>query len=235
MTLDTLLPLTILLVLLGLIILLMMWSKRGNKKYLSTKRIHWILGSYLTILLVATVIYVIIPKEDRVHSEHITKTNIPHLADLVYEGKSLDAAQMYMKNRWEFEYEQNQLEIFGHYEEYSDFNVLISIERKEEDDGIVEVAHYQTPIIMEGLDVTKFIDPIQFDLTSAGLEISGQKRIDVRLRTYRNDFSVRQFTGENWWQDLDYIFDREVLSLRIPKSMQVIDANGYFDIHYVQE
>lgn len=227
--------LLIFLIAIASIFLLVKWSKNGNRKYLYGKRIYWILGSYLIVLLVATGVYLIIPKQDRVYSEQMSQDNFPNLAELVYEGKSLDNVQMYIKNQWELPYEQNQLHIVGYHEDYADFNVLVSVERKAEDDGVVEATHYKTPIIVEGLDITEYMDPIQVELSGTTLEITGLERVDVKLSTYRNDFPIRQFTEENWWQDWEYAFDRQVLFLRIPKSMQIIDMNEYFDIYYVQE
>lgn len=235
MMLHIFLPLLILLVVVGSVFFLVKWSKSRNRKYEYAKRIHWMLGSYLIVLLIASGVYLTIPKQGHIHSEQTSQDNIPNLAALVYEGKSLDDAHMYIQRQWELPYEQNQLQIVGSYEDYVDFNVLISVERKSEDDGIIEVTHYRTPIIVEGMDVTEFMDPLQIDLLSTTLNITGLERVEVKLSSYRNDFPIRQFTEENWWWDWEYEFSRQVLLLRIPKSMQIIDVDEYFDIHYDQE
>lgn len=200
-----------------------------------TKRTYWMLGSYLIVLLIATGVYLILPKQDHVYSEQINQDEIPNLADFVYEGKSLGDVYMYVQNQWELPYDQTELQIVGQHNDYDEFNVLISVERKAEDDGIVEITHYKTPIIVEGLDITEYMDPIEVELSSTTLKLTGLERVDVKLSTYRNDFPVRQFTEENWWRDWEYAFGRQVLSLRIPHSLQINDVDESFDIHYVQE
>lgn len=200
-----------------------------------TKRTYWMLGSYLIVLLIATGVYLILPKQDHVYSEQINQDEIPNLADFVYEGKSLGDVYMYVQNQWELPYDQTELQIVGQHNDYDEFNVLISVERKAEDDGIVEITHYKTPIIVEGLDITEYMDPIEVELSSTTLKLTGLERVDVKLSTYRNDFPVRQFTEENWWRDWESAFGRQVLSLRIPHSLQINDVDESFDIHYVQE
>lgn len=224
------------LIILVMIVFVFLLAKRFNsrhKSYLNISRTYWMLGSYLVILLVATVVYFVLPKEDRVYSEHTSQDNIPNLVDYVYEGIPLDDA--YIQQKWELPYDQNELNIVGQYEDYVDFDILISVERKAEDDGIVEITHYKTPIFVEGLDVTEFMDPINVELSPSTLEVTGLERVDVELHTYRNDFPVRQFTEENWWVDWEHAFGRQVLSLRIPYNLQIIDQDEHFNIHYVQE
>src|SRR5690625_7759232 len=85
-----------------------------------------------------------------------------------------------------------------------DFDALISVQRKTEDDGIVEITHYKTPIIVEGMDITEFMDPVEVELSSTELEVIGLERVEIKLNAYRNDFPVRQFTEENWWLDMEH-------------------------------
>lgn len=235
MMLFDILPILIVFIVVALLFFLVMRSKSRNRKYMYTKRTYWMLGSYLMILLVVAGVYLTIPKQAHVHSEQIDQDNIPSLADLVYEGKSLADAHMYIQRQWELPYEQNQLQIAGSHQDYVDSNLLISVERKDENDGVIEVTHYETPVIVEGLDITEYMKTLQVDLLSTTLNIAGLERVEVKLDSFRNDFPLRQFLGENLWRDWDYVFGRQVLLLRIPKSLEIIGGDEYIDIHFVQE
>lgn len=193
------------------------------------------LGGYLVILLIATAVYLTIPKEEQVYSEQVIPDDPFFLVDLVYEGKPLDEAQMYIQKQWVLPYDHHELQIVLQNNDDIDFDALISVERKTEDDGIVEITHYKTPIIVEGLDITEFMDPVEVELSSTGLEVIGLERVEVRLNAYRNDFPIRQFTEESWWLDMEHASGRHVLSLRIPSSLQITHVDDNLEIHYVQE
>jgi len=199
------------------------------------KRTYWMLGGYLMILLIATVAYLSIPKEEQVYSEQVVPDNPFFLVDLVYGGKSLDEAEMYIQKQWKLPYDQHELQIVLQNNDDIDFDALISVERKVEDDGIVEITHYKTPIIVEGVDITEFMDPVEVELSSTGLEIIGLERVEIKLNAYRNDFPVRQFTEENWWLDMEHASGRHVLSLRIPSSLQITHVDDRLEIYDVQE
>ena len=226
------------LIVISIVALIFLFAKRTTsirRRLTYTKRTYWMLGGYLMILLIATVAYLSIPKEEQAYSEQAIPDDPFFLANLVQEGKLLDEAEMYIQKQWKLPYDHHELQIVRPNNDDMDFDALISVERKTEDDGIVEITHYKIPIIVEGMDITGFMDPVEVELSSTELEVIGLEHVEVELNTYRSDFPARQFTEESWWLDMEHASGRHVLSLRIPSSLQITHVDENIEVHYVQD
>src|SRR5690625_5946542 len=147
------------LIVLSLVAFIFLFAKRSNsvrRRLMYAKRTYWMLGGYLMILLIATVAYLSIPKEEQVYSEQVVPDNPFFLVDLVYGGKSLDEAEMYIQKQWKLPYDQHELQIVLQNNDDMDLNALFSVERKVEDEEIVEITHNKKPIIVKGVEITEF-------------------------------------------------------------------------------
>lgn len=223
-------PLFLIIIIIGSTTFFIKQSTKGKK---SGKRIYWVFGTYLTVLLISTVIYAFFPKQDQYNQGNIEQKNTINLAELVYKGKSLEEAHLYIKDQWEFDYDHHELQLKGEYDNYDHMNILINIDRKEENDGKIEVTYYETPNILEGVHISEYTDPVNVNLANSILYVQEMNHVDLHFNVYRNEFPIRQFFDEKWWIERQG-YHYQVLNVSIPKNVKITDVDEAFEVYEVQ-
>lgn len=221
---------------LAVISLLILLTRRSgsSRKFFYGKRIKKILLGYIALLFVSFGLYYLIPKANS-HGQHIDLDHIPVLYDYVYGDKELSDLDEYINNKWEFEYPDEQLHIDVQGSIYSD--VLIRIERKAENDGMIEVYDYRTPTIVdESIDVTKELSERKVNLANKTLSIHLPDYTEIQLTMYKTEFPIAQFSKKDWRMKTgggSVMISQQLLNIRIPKDLQV-SGEDYLDIHYAE-
>lgn len=222
-------------ILLGLIIIIgvALTIKMGNAKYNRSKRIYWILGGYVLLLLLSVGVYLFIPvQEEEVKPD---TEGVPSLYDIAYEGAPVDIASKYKVKQWEFDYENDQLSLSNRGDDQN--TIPVRVDRKE-NDGKIEATYYQTPTFRFGMDMTKYIHPVGVSMEADNLFVDLPDSTRLEFNGYKKEFPMKQFTEEgfwesdNWMEYGDRIYGEQFLYLRVPKNIK-INANG--DMNFTLE
>lgn len=225
------LPFVLMFLILGLLIFVARRRTTTTKPvFFYGNRIRLMLFGYVLVLLLSVGIYFLIPSSDGIYSEQVDE----HIPDLyLYASGELPISDIrtYLKEKKEFAFESDVLNIeaFG----FSD-ELLIRVEKSEELDGVVVASYYQTPTIVEGIDVSADIPPTQFNLSGESLEVFMQDHIDINVTAYKSEFPFIQFLNENGVNDYpgNVIFPQKILHLSVPMGVKVDGAeflNLFFD------
>ena len=131
---------------------------------------------------------------------------------------------------WEFEFTENELEIAGIYDDY---DLRIIVERKDTEDGTVEVINYETKTILNRIDVTEKIKKPEVDLVGNKLLFSNLGLNKIEMIKFNEEFILAQLGAEKIGQDRrdfrDTVIGWQVIYIRIPKDVEVIAKQPYVD------
>lgn len=145
--------------------------------------------------------------------------------EALHEGRieEYDAAEQ--TGSWRFDYSGEQLNMFTidgeHY-----FNSLIVVERKEVNDGIIEIASF-TPLLPRQMPLV--MKPPELTLENNNLIVTLPNQEHIIQVGFHHDFTVTQFTGNHTRNQNSGFFGylgRQVLHMRIPKDLVINETNG---------
>ncbi|MBZ5750787.1 hypothetical protein [Metabacillus rhizolycopersici] len=207
--------------------------KRGT--LLQKLNLKLVLGVYGALLLVAVVLFYLLPIEESLNKvvenqEELAKAErAGHLLiNAASEGKQIEKENIdgvLIKKQWDFPYEGKQLEITQVDEQYS--SAFILVERKDVEDNQVEVTQYYTRTIIENIELTDDIVPFTIELEEERLTISDTNMIDIHVGKFAKEFTISQFTSRNGidlFSDVNRIGGENVLYIRVPKNVEVEGA-----------
>ncbi|MBS4179028.1 hypothetical protein [Lederbergia citrea] len=214
-------------------ILIMQGVNSSNKRIKSKRLIKTILGCYLAILLLSIALYGLLPTKASqvvVVKEKEADQITDHLYTDIFNGKIQKVDLTFIKDKWTLDYKGEKLKIV---QTEGFFEGTIVVERKLENDGEIEGTYYASTIV-GGIDVTKEIEPVRVRLVGSKLELAGMpETVNLEYAISKKEFIVNQFTGESFVQsDSDAYRDFQVLYLRIPRNLDLIDEQD-MPIHYV--
>lgn len=164
------------------------------------KKLRWIFGGYIAILLVSLAVINILPEGDFL-KEETAKQNDQWMTDREYqdfynaagEGR-LDQIKSAHKNKeWSFEYTGEQLNIVTVTEQRENFDIRVVVKNKDIDDNIIEAASYVGKSIMNGIEYTDKIKPPEVVLEGNQLNIIKPGRLEIKLAGFYRDLTIRQF------------------------------------------
>lgn len=103
------------------------------------------------------------------------------------------------------------------------------IERKDSNDGKIEVRSYVTPHLVEHVDFSAKIRPPVISLEGNKLQIQPPARYTLDLKTFKDNFISAQFRGSSPAESFGNttVFGRQIIYLRIPAGMKVSSNQPY--------
>jgi len=206
------LPFLIWLIIIIGVILAITWLNRWNV----ARKGYWLLGGYVTILLISVVVYYFIPAEaNEVKSNSGNKFT---LSGVLYEGRTIDSVVKYLKKEWEFDYHETS--IYLDYE--GDLQDVLSIAVARTDEEKIKAAFYQTPFIVSGKDISEQINPMDVRLNKHELIIEASMT-ELEYTTFSKGFPVGQFTEkrDEWSSWVDLESGEQLLYLQIPRQVEI--------------
>lgn len=215
------------LLLVGLIIFIRYMGRKVHYK-----KIKWILGGYIAILLISIIVVHMLPGDDFLeevvgqNGEWVIDQEYQDFYNAVEEGRLDQIESMHKNKKWNFEYAGEQLEIVAM--DGENFGIRIIVKNKDIDDGIIEVAGYTGRSIINGIDCTDKIKPPEIILEGDQLKIIEPERQEIELAGFDRDFTIKQFLpgGYNYRGSLNIShMGPPVLYIRVPKNIQV---KGYY-------
>lgn len=212
------------LIMIGIVALLR--NKGITKWFFERKLLVWALMGYGTALLFSLVIfYAYVNPALHDGLEYKTKKDIVkaeravnNLYSLAYEG-NLDKAEegLYLDTKWSFSFKGDELKV--HTPNTNNVTMIIA-ERKQTNDGKIEVVNYKTRTIIGDVDFTEQTKVPTVELHENVLQVIPPEFVELSLGKFMNEFTIKQFTGEDFY-DVDRVLGRDLLFIRVPKDMQL--------------
>lgn len=214
----------------------------SGKKFITSSKVYYILGGYVALLLVSVVVFLVSPyPETSLLSEELDTGKTPILYgiqyDIIEDKIPIENFSAYKDKEWEFELTGKELMIQSNPNDTVELEIII--EKKKEADGRVEVASYNTPTMVENLDLSQFISSTDVVFQNRNtLEIIDPYD-EINVVKFSKEFIFNQFSKDNDNDEdrfSDYRTDlgERLLYIRIPKDVTV-DAYDYLNIEYISE
>ena len=207
------------------------------------KKIYWLTGAYILILLGALVLFFLAPngkstfqemsqeeinKADQVFNE-IFNTETP-------DKEKLDNLEgVYKKGELIFQYSENELEIAPIKKGMGIYNIFV--ERKETNDNTIQVLFYTTQTIINKYDVTEAMNPPRIYFTGKRLNIIAPEKTEIHVAMFNKEFTMVQFSDEKWfyYPHQRDIMGNDLIYIQIPKNVQILnDEQMGININYVR-
>ncbi|MFC0472549.1 hypothetical protein ACFFHM_19200 [Halalkalibacter kiskunsagensis] len=194
----------------------------------------WLLVGYLIVLIASFFIYQTIAIDKVANEPNLTHEEFDELYATFQEAArngTLDSLEeSFVVEDWRIEYEEPTIHLNTRNNNH--MGVSMFAERKETNDGEIEVYYYTSQSSVEGIDITEEISRINLEVEGETMMFMRPTPVDLRFAKFTKEFTITQFTGER--QTFDQHFTAmapEILYLKIPKDLEIVD---YADF-YIQE
>ncbi|MFE8702961.1 hypothetical protein ACFYKX_20340 [Cytobacillus sp. FJAT-54145] len=209
-------------------IIALLRNKGITRWFFERKLLVWGLIGYGAVLLFSFVIfyaYVNPTLNEHSEEEYKTKKDILKaqkaantLYSFAYEGNIDKLAEgLYLETEWSFSYNGDQLKV--HTPNTHNVSMIIT-ERKETNDGKIEVVNYKSRTIIGDVDFTEKTKVPTVELHENILQVIPPEFVELNLGKFTNEFTTKQFTGENFY-DVARVLGRDILYIRVPKDIQL--------------
>ncbi|GIN71960.1 hypothetical protein J14TS2_24350 [Bacillus sp. J14TS2] len=188
---------------------------------------------YATALILSPIIYEFLPKTSeeipRVQDKNLDQKTM-ELEQAIYDGRLADINPEYIRETWQQPYEGNELNLQQTVEE----TVPIVIERKQENDGMIE-GKYIASVIYQALDFSDKIRSIEFNLSDDTLNLEEVGEFfEFKGITVERDLVLSQFTESRNIFTEGTIRQVRFIYLQIPKDLQ-LQVNADLSFNYTGE
>lgn len=210
-----------------------------RKRWISSRKMHYLLAGYIVILIISAVVYFLLPKEEIAANKETLKSmdevlkESDNVNSFAYQGDFKKIDDKYVKERISFPYEEDTLEIDQSAALSGQW--LIVVEKKESDDNLIDIAYYEAPSRMNGVDVSEYFGEVDIQIESNRLLLSEDSVQELSFSQFTKPFLLSQFSDEkDTGMNFDYYWGSRILHLSIPQRLEII--NDYNDvIHYLDE
>lgn len=203
-------------------------------KYFNRKGVKWTFIGYVAILILSVAFNelfltdkttgetISVKERDLIGQKLVTKA---------INGNLSKEESQYIAKKWSFPYKGKKLYIKSTDEEYH--QGLIIVEKKTVNDGKIDAFFYQTPTGMGKVNLTEKIKPVSMKLSGNRLSLTEPNNIKFSLSKSKSEFTITQFTGEDWTNQSpsSYLGER-LLYIRIPSDLELVDESNLY-LQYV--
>jgi hypothetical protein len=221
-------PLFLWLLLIALVCLAVYVARRADT-YIGRVKLGWILAGYFAVLLCSPVVLWLLPPDRLSHpvdaaalrkAEAVARDLFP--AAMAGRPQSVDGVRKL--GEWQFSLAGDSLRITGS-RSYPSLNVLV--ERKDENDGIIEATHYFSGTILGMIDVSAQVRPVEVALTENTLMITEPEQYKIELIRFWQDSMAAQILGDSAARRqlrFNIIGGNQLLYLRVPQGVQIEES-----------
>ena len=209
--------------------------------FVTWRRSFIVAGIYLGILILIVPILYMLPNEglnelgeNRNQAETISQNTINDLLNHIPLKGDLDKqAGLYRNSNNTFKVDTKKLGFNGS----ANANYQIFVERKDVDDGEIEISTYTATHTVGNADFTKLILPpvISYKNGMLSMKSANQQRLD--FKQFNSDFTIAQFKNQTWGIGSDvssgFGFGWKMIYIRVPKSLE-IDKENFNDRIQIQ-
>lgn len=200
-------------------------SINKRKKFVTVKITHWLLLIYAGVLFLSMAAAPFVA-DGKLHArETVSEKELSQADNQLHQalrrGKVEDIDEKYLVNQKNFDnYQGKTLEIDTIYGNVPE----LYVERKQVDDGKIEVFCYASALTIDTLDFTDMAgEPLSYVLENNILTIKPPKEREVKVSIVKNEFTINQFT-EAREIGSHIIVNSPYLYMRIPKTLELIEG-----------
>jgi hypothetical protein len=169
--------------------------------------------------------------EKEINQSHIASQDIYTAAK---EHRLDNTEGVYTNEKWEFNFDEKQLEIV--FLDMENSNIQILAERKTTNDNKIEAIEYLTKSIFYGIDYTDKIKPPKIYLVGKELKITKPEGYSVKITSFMKEFTLPQFSEKRKKQQeyfSNMMWGQRIVYLRIPKDLEIVDNK--LNVQFIDE
>ncbi|CAH2715801.1 hypothetical protein BACCIP111895_02985 [Neobacillus rhizosphaerae] len=201
-----------------------MVHKKGKFSY--SQRVYWLLSGYVVILLICLILNAVQPVKimdglKKVNTADLERESL-NLYDAAVEGSINQEGSKFLRKKWNFNYQGQQLNLAVIQDENID--AMVVVEKKNNNDGKIEAEFYQTRSSYNGMDITELANLPGMELAGDQLTLLNPKRSEIKFSQFGNTFNIKQFTGEPSLfseHHSEFSGGQRIIYLRIPKDLEL--------------
>ena len=202
--------------------------------FVTWRRSFIVAGIYLGVLILIVPILYMLPNqglsklaENKTQTEMLSQNAISNLNNhLPLEGDLAKQPGLYRNSNYTFKVDTKKLAFNGS----TNTNNQIFVERKDVDDGEIEVSTYAATHTVVNVDFTKLILPPVISYTKGMLSIKSANQQQLDFKQFNSDFTVAQFKnltkGVGNAVSSGFGFGWKMIYIRVPKNLE-IDKGKY--------
>jgi hypothetical protein len=143
----------------------------------------------------------------------------PDYYDAAQKGKLAELDNIFEKKTWDFGYTDSELDLSIE----GNTHYTIFVERKEINDEVMEVKYYSSKAIVNGIDLTDKVEAPNIMLLERMMFIQSPEPIELNLALFKNEFTIRQFTEEDFFHPSHsfYSMRENIIYIRIPSELKI--------------
>lgn len=203
-----------------------------------------VLSMYLGILILSVGVFYFIADAE----ETLPPSNSPYMREEIdwesanrlteefyeaaHEGSLGQFQNAHVNGQWLFEFSGERLDLNAPNGYLSN---MVVIERKENNDGVIEVTSYSTSVMLDG---TSIISPPEIRLSGDRIDFLPPQPTIIELFQFFPDFTITQFTEDSMFggfkQGPGMYWGNQALHLRIPSNLQ-LEQVSEMNIFYVEK
>lgn len=225
-----------LLIILIIIIAIVILSKRnGSKNTFFGKKIRWIFGGYLAILVICAGLSPLLPTNGKTYKtinvKHLDNESMK-LYETVLKGNIDKVDSKFIKKTWNLDYQDEQLAITTPNEEFIETSIIV--ERKTVNDGEIEAVYYKSGSSVNGMDISDLEKSLQLKIEKNTVRIENPERLTREFTQFQQAFPINQFTGKGGFSHSNNFYEgNSILYLKVPKDLK-INAPSELNVQYVE-
>jgi len=193
---------------------------------------------YVAVLFVCLIAYFILSKPEweaaNVTSDKQHYAQMNDVKSALHKG-DVDQVKNNLINEQLFNYEGEVLYLEQVEGDNNWFSILI--ERKSENDGVIEVKQYNTGTTLNNINVTDKVKPFRLNVEGEVLRVMDAEPTTIHFTFYKKEFPISQFTEEkesNHEYGTNSYMGADVIYLRIPNDVLVKNETNV-PVDYVEK
>lgn len=214
------------------------------RRPISRNTTKWILGTYWAVLFASLVVLCFIPDKGFLYQEedlpdpsvhppfsggYGTDTDILRAA----REKRLDQTDgILLLEKRSFAFPGTELEVMLR---EGDVDILVIVERKEQNDGRIEAAYYTAKTLCNEIDISDKMKLPEMEFSGNRLRVTNPEN-KIEIAEFRKDVTVTQFLDPDTYHQkngLSLAWGRKVLYLQAPPNVQIKAAQ--LEVQYIGE
>lgn len=200
-----------------------------RNKFVFGKQIKILFYSYVVVLLVSLIVSLILPKQVETLSKPIETDGIPSLYTFLDEEDQwdMDGLEKYKHDVAELPFDETEL--------YLDVDGFVYvIEKRQDSDKKIEIAHYRTPTFVNGIDISKEIPGLIYEVHDQGLYIYLDEQVDLEIRQQPFPYQLFSKKHSNNDSEMSIHFGDELLYITVPEDITVT-YEEYLNVYINEE
>ncbi|QFT88999.1 hypothetical protein FIU87_10110 [Bacillus sp. THAF10] len=199
-----------------LLLLFFFLLSKGLRKVnfnLSSQKNNLILGGYMGILVIFTVVFFFLPDDEFVRSEQILNHPEESVYDRLLAKENVEGVAK--KERIPFK----ESTLFFQSTDFPDFTVMFERDKELKDELIVSV--YPGVLEIDNIDVSsKF--PLPFYQTDGNImTVRNGLPVEVEFHKFNQNFTYRQFNENRYQEHSSSFSDRPIIHVKVPDDLEV--------------